>query len=188
MQIFGQELSADLAVPAARLGDPRVVEAALLAGAAGVGCTVLSAHHQLFEPAGVTAIVIIGESHLLMSTYPELGVAAVNIQTCSRDMELLPGLAAICGVLGAEAVRSLVLMRHLDTPFRIELACEMVPFRDGRLRFEEALALAEAPGGRSWALRFLGQQGDQIAVAPQPRRAAVEGGERPRQGAGPPRE
>ena len=187
MKIFGQELSADLAVPAARLGDPRAVEAALLAGAEAVGCAVLSAHHQLFEPEGVTAIVIIGESHLLMSTYPELGVAPVNIQTCSREMELLPGLAAICRVLGAGAVRSLVLMRHLDTPFRIELACEMVPFRDGRLRFEEALALVEAPGG-SRALRFLGQQGDQIAVAPQPRRAAVEGGERPRQGAGPPRE
>ena len=88
---------------------------------------------------GTTAIVVIGESHLLASTYAELGILAVNIQTCSASMELIDGLAAICAELDASEVRSLVVMRRLDVPMRVVLQVEKVPVRGGRLLIDAAV-------------------------------------------------
>jgi S-adenosylmethionine/arginine decarboxylase-like enzyme len=136
MNIFGQELWADLAVPARTLGDPAAIRQSLRLGAAALGCAVLSEHHQLFEPSGVTAVVVIGESHLLASSYEELGILAVNVQTCSGAMDLTRGLAAICRALAVEEVRSMVLMRRLDSPLRVVLQADRVPVRDGELCFE----------------------------------------------------
>jgi S-adenosylmethionine decarboxylase len=146
VKIHGQELWADIALDAAVLADAASIRAALRTGAAALGSTVLSEHHQLFEPSGMTAIAVIGESHLLASTYEELGLLAVNIQTCSAEMDLVEGLVAICAALAATEVRALVVMRRLDTPFRIVLEAERVPFRDGRLELEEA---PPRPYGRS---------------------------------------
>jgi S-adenosylmethionine decarboxylase len=136
VRVHGQELLADVAAPVAVLRDPEQVAAALRAGAAALGCPVLSEHRQLFEPEGVTAIAVIGESHLLASTYEELGVLAVGIQTCSGAMDLLDGLAAICGAIGADEVRSLLLLRRLEAPMQIVLQREGVAFRDGRLQLD----------------------------------------------------
>jgi S-adenosylmethionine decarboxylase len=136
VKLFGRELWADLVVRAEVLRDSEAIRASLRAGAEALGCAVLSEHHQLFEPSGLTAVAIIGESHLIASTYEELGLLAVNIQTCTGRMELLPGLEAICDVVGAERARSLLVMRRLDTPFEVELSGENVPFRDGRLCFD----------------------------------------------------
>lgn len=134
MRIFGRELSADVSLEGSALRDHEALRRSLRAGAEAMGCAVLSEHHQIFEPEGLTAVAIIGESHLLVSTYPELGLASFNIQTCSESLRLVEGLEAICSTLGAGMVRSLVLLRHLDVPFEVELCCEDVPFRDGRLQ------------------------------------------------------
>ncbi|HVS64099.1 MAG TPA: S-adenosylmethionine decarboxylase [Thermoanaerobaculia bacterium] len=131
--IRGQELSADLTVSAAVLHDvDRLVEA-LVDGAHAVGGTVLSQHCQRFEPVGATVVVIIGESHLLVSTYPELELASLNVQTCSADMDLIQGLEAVSRRLEASEVRSMVVLRHLDVPFEVVLQTGRVAFRDGRL-------------------------------------------------------
>ena len=65
MKIHGQELWADVVVPPAAMRDAGRVQAALRAGAAALGSSVLSEHLQRFEPSGLTAIAVIGESHLL---------------------------------------------------------------------------------------------------------------------------
>jgi S-adenosylmethionine decarboxylase len=137
VRIFGRELSADVLLGAAVLRDDEALRRSLRAGAQAMGCPVLSEHHQRFEPEGLTAVAIIGESHLLVSTYPELGLASFNVQTCSERLRLVEGLEAICAALGAEAVRSLVLLRHLDVPFQVELSREWVSFRAGRLQLDE---------------------------------------------------
>lgn len=133
MKIHGQELSAEVEVRPELLRDAARIRAALHAGATAMKSTVLSEHVQEFEPSGLTAIVVIGESHLLASTYEELGLLAVNIQTCTITMDLIRGLTAICVALESEAVRDLVLMRRLDVPFRIVLQAERVAVRDGEL-------------------------------------------------------
>ena len=40
-----------------------------------------------FDPIGVTAIVMISESHLSVHTWPEHGYAAMDIFTCSKTMQ-----------------------------------------------------------------------------------------------------
>jgi len=137
VRIHGQELWADVEVGAAALGSADRIQAALRAGAEALGSSVLSEHLQQFEPSGVTAVAVIGESHLLASTYDELGLLAVNIQTCTAEMDLVAGLAAVCVELEAVLVRELIVMRRLDTPFRITLRAERVAVRDGRLALGE---------------------------------------------------
>ena len=88
----------------------------------------------------LAAIVVIGESHLLASTYEELGILAINIQTCSESMDLVAGLESACASLGASAVRALVVMRRLDAPMRVVLQAVNVPVREGRLRLDAAVA------------------------------------------------
>lgn len=143
--IFGQELWADLAVDEALLRDSERLRASLRHGAAALGCTVLSEHCQEFEPCGLTAVVIIGESHLLASTYEELGILAVNIQSCSRGMDLLEGLRAICVHVAASEIRSLVVMRRIDTPMRLVIEERDVPIRDGRICLPEAVSSGSDP-------------------------------------------
>lgn len=140
MKIHGQELWADLRVSAAMLADEAAILEALYAGAAALDSVVLSAHCQRFEPAGLTAVVVIGESHLLASTYGEIGILAVSMQTCSPAMRLLAGLEAICARLEVEEVQSLAMMRRLDTPLRLALHADAVPVRAGRLVLPESLA------------------------------------------------
>jgi len=54
------------------------------------GATVLTAHHHAFEPQGVTAIVVLAESHVSIHTWPEWGGATLDAYTCgAADPELL---------------------------------------------------------------------------------------------------
>jgi S-adenosylmethionine decarboxylase len=154
VRIFGRELSADVLLDAAVLRDDDALRRSLRAGAQAMGCAVLSECHQRFEPEGLTAVAIIGESHLLVSTYPELGLASFNVQTCSERLRLVEGLEAICAVLGAEAVRSLVLLRHLDVPFQVELCREWVPFHDGRLQLDDRPSALDDEASRVPARSF----------------------------------
>lgn len=137
--VQGQELSADLSVPESILLDVDELVGALEEGARAVEGTVLSHHCQLFEPVGATVIVVIGESHLLLSTYPELGLASLNVQTCSAEMDLIAGLEAIARRLRATEVRSMIVLRHLDTAFRVVAQAECVALDEGKLVSSVAL-------------------------------------------------
>jgi hypothetical protein len=64
----------------------------------------------------------------------------VNIQTCSGEMDLLAGLEAICAALDADEVRSLMILRRLDSPLRVTLQRERVAVRDGRLLLDATFA------------------------------------------------
>lgn len=52
-------------------------KAAILAGA-----TVVESVFHLFNPHGVSGVVVIAESHLTIHTWPEYGYAAVDLFTC----------------------------------------------------------------------------------------------------------
>lgn len=45
---------------------------------------VSEAFHQ-FKPHGVTAIVLLEESHISMHTWPEFGYVAMDIYTCGKE-------------------------------------------------------------------------------------------------------
>ena len=46
------------------------------------GATVLGAHFHQFEPEGVTGVVLLAESHASVHTWPERGLATLDVFTC----------------------------------------------------------------------------------------------------------
>ena len=55
---------------------------------AEAGATVLGATFHQFEPAGVTGVVLLAESHASVHTWPERGLATLDVFTCgSLDAE-----------------------------------------------------------------------------------------------------
>src|SRR3954469_6915520 len=38
--------------------------------------------HQFPEPAGITGLALLGESHLTVHTFPEVGAATINLYSC----------------------------------------------------------------------------------------------------------
>ncbi len=48
------------------------------------GATILQIIHHKFVPQGLTAILLLSESHISVHTYPEQGSAAFDIFTCGK--------------------------------------------------------------------------------------------------------
>lgn len=64
------------------LNDGQGLEDLLARAAEAVGATVLSRHHHTFAPHGVTAVVVLAESHVSIHTWPEWGGATLDAYTC----------------------------------------------------------------------------------------------------------
>jgi S-adenosylmethionine decarboxylase len=69
----------------AALNDPAALDAALDAAVAAGRFTLLRKVVAPFEPHGVTACAIVGESHLALHSWPEEGRLFVDIASC-RDL------------------------------------------------------------------------------------------------------
>jgi S-adenosylmethionine decarboxylase proenzyme len=69
------------------INDVRVVEETLLAAAREAKATVIGSSFHLFEPHGVSGVVVISESHLAIHSWPEYAYAAVDIFTCGDDVD-----------------------------------------------------------------------------------------------------
>lgn len=86
------------------LDDPDAIAAMLRAAARRVGATVRDESRAVFVPHGVTAIAILAESHLLVSTWPEHGLALVDVLLCNDRMDPEDALAVIAEVLRPETL------------------------------------------------------------------------------------
>ena len=80
---------------AADLDDAEALQALLRAAAKAVGATEHAASTARFVPHGVTAILILAESHLLISTWPEHGLALVDLLLCNDSMDPLDAWAVV---------------------------------------------------------------------------------------------
>lgn len=72
---------------AADLSDAARLEAVARAAAKSVGATVADSVSYRFQPHGMTLCLVLMESHLVISTWPEHGQAIVNIFLCNEDMD-----------------------------------------------------------------------------------------------------
>lgn len=54
----------------------------LLAAAKASGATILKHHFHQFSPTGITGFLLLAESHISVHTWPEEGLATVDIFTC----------------------------------------------------------------------------------------------------------
>lgn len=54
--------------------------------AVSVGARILESHCTQYEPYGATFVLLLAESHILLSTWPEYDYATMNIFLCNKDM------------------------------------------------------------------------------------------------------
>jgi S-adenosylmethionine decarboxylase proenzyme len=69
------------------LNHPDSMRTELLAAVAHAGATPVHDFAHRFTPHGVTAIVVIAESHFAIHTWPEYGFAAVDLFTCGDTVD-----------------------------------------------------------------------------------------------------
>jgi S-adenosylmethionine decarboxylase len=62
------------------------IKRAMRNAALASGATIVQEAFHLFNPHGVSGVVVIAESHLAIHTWPEYGYAAVDLFTCGDDV------------------------------------------------------------------------------------------------------
>ena len=70
--------------PGALLDDQAFVQQTLKQAANIAKSTLLGELSHKFSPQGVTALVLLAESHISIHTWPEAGYAAVDVFTCGE--------------------------------------------------------------------------------------------------------
>jgi len=68
------------------------------------GATIISRSGHHFSPYGVTAVVVIAESHLAVHTWPEYAYAAVDLFTCGDTVDTWKAFDLVKSAFGATRV------------------------------------------------------------------------------------
>jgi S-adenosylmethionine decarboxylase len=69
-----------------------------------------------FVPHGVTATLVLAESHVVVSTWPEHGTALIDVLLCTVDADPEAVWGAIAAVLAPSQVTRRLLVRGLEGP------------------------------------------------------------------------
>jgi S-adenosylmethionine decarboxylase len=125
---------------AAPLADRRAVAALLNEVVVRAALHVVSTSEHVFEgPGGVTAMYLLAESHLTIHTFPESGVATVNLYCCRpRPVQDWQGL--LTNAFGADRVTVREVWRGGSTTERTS--------EPDHSRSTERTALTEATSAR----------------------------------------
>lgn len=70
------------------LNSLNIVTETMLEASRMAGATIIDDRFHKFSPQGVSGVVVIAESHLSIHTWPELGYAALDLFTCSHDLNI----------------------------------------------------------------------------------------------------
>lgn len=84
--------------------DPDALQATMLAAAKAIGATIVCSSFHRFEPQGLSGVVIIGESHLAVHTWPEHRAVCVDLFTCSPKMNADPGIELLKNAFDPESM------------------------------------------------------------------------------------
>ncbi|MFO0980802.1 MAG: adenosylmethionine decarboxylase [Planctomycetota bacterium] len=103
MQALGKHVLLDLRGCAPEvLRDATAMREIMSGAATAAGATILHASFNEFQPFGVSGVVVIKESHLTVHTWPEYGIAAVDIFTCGSTLDAAPAARHILTQLAAK--------------------------------------------------------------------------------------
>lgn len=99
---LGRQLIAELYdCDPGRLTDRELIEQAMNEAAREAGATIVDSVFHLFNPHGVSGVVIIAESHLTIHTWPEYGYAAIDVFTCGETIDPAEAVDRLAAALGA---------------------------------------------------------------------------------------
>lgn len=115
--------------PSAVLDDKEAVVDAIRVAAKEARSTLLGEVAHRFEPQGVTALVLLAESHISVHTWPELGYAACDVFTCGEHARPEQACQHLAEALQSDRYELRRLPRgaapSLSRPERIPLAGEV---------------------------------------------------------------
>lgn len=83
--------------------------------AARLGCTVRDELAVPFEPAGATCVLVLAESHLTVSTWPEDTLTHIDIVTCRADVTPQQALEPLRTLLAPRVVQDRPITRTQPT-------------------------------------------------------------------------
>jgi S-adenosylmethionine decarboxylase proenzyme len=83
----------------------------MVKGAVLAGATVVEEVFHLFNPHGISGVVVIAESHLSIHTWPEYCYAAVDLFTCGEEIKPELAFEHLKKTLGAASVSVMELKR-----------------------------------------------------------------------------
>lgn len=84
------------------LNDEKFIHKMMKSAAKGANMQFLDFVSHEFEPQGVTALALLGESHMSIHTWPELGYAMVDVLTCGEKSKPADACEIICDKLKAK--------------------------------------------------------------------------------------
>lgn len=102
------------------LNDEKFIRKTMKSAAKGANMQLLDFVSHEFDPQGVTALALLGESHMSIHTWPELGYAMVDVLTCGEKSRPEEACEIICKKLQADNHTLKLFMR--ETPAYHEMA------------------------------------------------------------------
>ncbi len=75
--------------------------------------TKISSHYYQFQPHGATGVVLLAESHISIHTWPEHGLATVDVYTCGDPSKAYKAMEYIINTLEPKRVDKQVHERGL---------------------------------------------------------------------------
>ena len=112
MRALGRHLLAELYGCDTRvLNDKERIEQIMKEAASRSGATIVQSVFHLFNPHGISGVVVIAESHLAIHTWPEYRYAAVDIFTCGSDVDPWKAHEFIRKALGASHYSTVEMAR-----------------------------------------------------------------------------
>lgn len=114
-EFFGRHLLANYnrCRPAA-LADNAGLSAAMEAAIKAAGATLLGRADYSFSPHGMTAVLLLSESHASIHTYPEHGACFVDLFTCGHSCSAEKFDDVMCDYLRPAEVQRRFVLRHSD--------------------------------------------------------------------------
>jgi S-adenosylmethionine decarboxylase len=114
LSTISRHIIADITSEDPRLLDDemQILEALTLA-AKSANATILRTASHKFEPQGVTAFLLLSESHISIHTWPESNKAAVDIYTCGTHTDPEAGLRVLLDHLRAKCVTKQQIQRDI---------------------------------------------------------------------------
>lgn len=109
------QLIADLYGCNSTINDPALCETLLRDAAEAVGATIVNESMTSYPEHGLTAIAVLAESHIMLTTWPEYDYAALDVLLCNPDMDIEVVLEKVVAALEpAKGVEKQIVTRGIS--------------------------------------------------------------------------